>query len=77
MSNISISDLSVTGFELFTDSESFLNELTNDKLNIINGGIKEFPINNVPPTQPGFISCILPAPSFVAPTVPAPNPLGM
>lgn len=74
MSNISISDLSVTGSELFTDSESFLNELTNDKLNIINGGIRGL---LVPPTQPGFISCVLPAPSFVAPTVPAPNPLGM
>jgi hypothetical protein len=76
MSNISISDLSVTGFELFTDSESFLNELTNDKLNIINGGANLSLMNGVP-TQPGFISCILPAPSFVAPTVPAPAPVGM
>jgi hypothetical protein len=31
MSNISNSDLSVTGSELFTGSESFLNELTNDR----------------------------------------------
>jgi hypothetical protein len=76
MANILIIDLNLNGSELLTDSESFLNELTNDKLNIINGGANLSLMNGVP-TQPGFISCILPAPSFVAPTVPAPAPVGM
>jgi hypothetical protein len=38
MSNISIFDLNPTGSELFADSESFLNELTNSELNLLGGG---------------------------------------
>jgi hypothetical protein len=38
MSNISIFDLNPTGSELFADSESFLNELTNSELNFLGGG---------------------------------------
>lgn len=39
MATINISDLNPTGTELFSDSESFMNELVDGELQIINGGI--------------------------------------
>ena len=39
MATIKISDLHSAGSELFMDSESYLNELTNDELNIAHGGL--------------------------------------
>ncbi|MDB9305030.1 hypothetical protein PN488_11690 [Nodularia spumigena CS-591/12] len=38
MANIVISDLRPAGSELFMDSESYLNDLTNDELNQTSGG---------------------------------------
>lgn len=38
MATIKISDLASTGAELFHDSESFLNELTNQEINDVLGG---------------------------------------
>ena len=38
MANISISNLSVTGANLLTDSESYLNELTDAEMNETKGG---------------------------------------
>lgn len=38
MSTIKISDLCPTGSELFSDSESYMSELGDSELNIINGG---------------------------------------
>jgi hypothetical protein len=39
MANIAISDLCPTGANLFQDSESFLNNLTDEELNNTHGGI--------------------------------------
>ncbi|RUS98529.1 hypothetical protein DSM106972_081580 [Dulcicalothrix desertica PCC 7102] len=38
MATISISNLSATGADLFADSESYLNELTDSELNETKGG---------------------------------------
>jgi hypothetical protein len=38
MATIKISDLHSAGSELFIDSESYLNELTNEELNMAHGG---------------------------------------
>lgn len=38
MSNIKIADLQTAGAEFFSDSETFLNNLTNDALMSVNGG---------------------------------------
>jgi hypothetical protein len=38
MATIKISDLHSAGSELFMDSESYLNELTNEELNMTHGG---------------------------------------
>lgn len=38
MSTINISDLSPTGSDLFSDSETYMNELTNDELSLVSGG---------------------------------------
>ena len=40
MSNIKINDLKPSGAELFDDPESFLDELTNDDLQQIMGGLR-------------------------------------
>ncbi|WP_293075286.1 hypothetical protein [Moorena sp. SIO3H5] len=37
MADIKVNDLKPAGAELFADDESFINELTNDELNIIGG----------------------------------------
>lgn len=39
MANIQIADLSLTGSDLFLDSESFMEELTEYEISDINGGI--------------------------------------
>lgn len=39
MSNIAISDLHTTGSDLFSDSESYLNDLDNNEIEIIKGGL--------------------------------------
>ncbi len=38
MATIKISDLHPTGADLFQDSENYLNELTNDELDLAQGG---------------------------------------
>ena len=38
MANINISDLRPAGAELFLDSESFINELTDEELKLTKGG---------------------------------------
>ncbi|MCC3416504.1 MAG: hypothetical protein JGK24_15100 [Microcoleus sp. PH2017_29_MFU_D_A] len=38
MATIKIADLTPIGSEFFTDSESYLNELTDDELNMTKGG---------------------------------------
>ncbi|MEQ9234321.1 hypothetical protein [Coleofasciculus sp. E2-BRE-01] len=38
MSSLKISDLNPAGSELLLDSESYLNELTNEELNLTHGG---------------------------------------
>ena len=38
MATIAISDLNTPGLDLFQDSESFLNELKEDELNMTRGG---------------------------------------
>jgi hypothetical protein len=38
MANIKISDLQATGYELFSDSESFLSDLSDNELQITGGG---------------------------------------
>jgi hypothetical protein len=38
MADINISDINLNGFELFADSESFLNELSDDEINLLKGG---------------------------------------
>ena len=38
MATIKIADLSPVGSEFFADSESYLNELTDDELNMTQGG---------------------------------------
>jgi len=38
MANITISELRPAGTELFLDSESFINELTDEELNLTKGG---------------------------------------
>ena len=38
MATIKIADLRPVGSEFFADSESYLNELTNDELNMTQGG---------------------------------------
>ena len=44
MSNIKISNLHPTGSELFTDSESYMAELADSELDIINGGVWTTPV---------------------------------
>ena len=43
MATISISDLKPTGSELFFDSESYMSELGDSEINIINGGATTSP----------------------------------
>jgi hypothetical protein len=38
MATINITDLHTTGADLFSDSESYLNELMDDELNLTHGG---------------------------------------
>jgi len=42
MATIKLSNLHTAGSELFMDSESYLNELTNEELNIAHGGSSGF-----------------------------------
>ena len=39
MANITIVDIKPAGFELFSDSESFIKELNDDELNNLFGGL--------------------------------------
>lgn len=39
MATIAISDLHFSGSEFFSDSESYLDEITNQELNSIQGGV--------------------------------------
>ncbi len=47
MSNIKISQMPPAGSDLFSDSESFMSELTNDELDLISGGAFTSTIHNV------------------------------
>lgn len=44
MANILINDLCVTGFELFSDKESYLNELNDNEINSTHGGFTTSPV---------------------------------
>ena len=44
MSTIKISDLHPTGYDLFSDSEGYMNELGDSELDIINGGVFTTPV---------------------------------
>jgi hypothetical protein len=44
MATINISDLHSTGADLFSDSESYMNELTENELFGVNGGIVTTPV---------------------------------
>ena len=50
MATIKISDLHSAGSELFIDSESYLNELTNEELNTAHGGITSLLPTTLHPT---------------------------
>lgn len=43
MANITISELRPAGTQLFLDSESFINELTNEEFNLTKGGASVVP----------------------------------
>ncbi|MGB7444062.1 MAG: hypothetical protein WA919_23600 [Coleofasciculaceae cyanobacterium] len=62
MSKIKIHDLRPTGADLFDDSESFLNELSNDELNQAVGGLVLSPV----PTRP-FPTVTRPFPTVTRP----------
>ena len=55
MSNLTISNLTTTGSELFQDSEGFMDELNGDICEQLNGGLVvcTFPPINFPPIFPG------------------------
>jgi hypothetical protein len=44
MASIKISDLRPAGSDLFSDSESYISELGDSELNIINGGFTSSPV---------------------------------
>ncbi len=39
--NIKITHLNISGLELFEDNESFLHELTNEEIGVIEGGLQQ------------------------------------
>ncbi|NEO41860.1 MAG: hypothetical protein F6J90_38280 [Moorea sp. SIOASIH] len=43
MANIKVKDIKPTGADLFNDSESFMNELSNDELEQAMGGLVLYP----------------------------------
>lgn len=55
MSCLKISDLSVTGLELFQDAESFLNELSDREMENITGGWFSFLTDNFMPTTSNLV----------------------
>lgn len=57
MANITISELRPAGTELFLDSESFINELADEELNLTKGGISVTTV--VGPISPFLIIPIL------------------
>ena len=40
MANIKINDISFDGNDLFADTENFLDDLSNDDMNLIQGGLE-------------------------------------
>ncbi|EFA73820.1 hypothetical protein CRD_01030 [Raphidiopsis brookii D9] len=58
MANITISDLRPAGADLFSDSESYLNELTGSEINLMGGCFwpipKPWPIPRPKPRTPWF-----------------------
>ena len=70
MSNISISNLNLTGSELFADSESFMNELSDRELEI-SGGFPSPPI--LPDSRVIDPLKSIPPNSFPAFTIPLPQ----
>jgi hypothetical protein len=66
MSTIKISDLQPTGAELFSDSESYMNELGTDELVDINGGISTPVCVSVAATLVSVIVTIHTAASYLA-----------
>ncbi len=48
MATIKISDLQPVGTDLFSDSESYLNYLTDDELNLTKGGITPTTLSSLP-----------------------------
>ena len=54
MTKIKVNDIKPTGAELFDDSESFMNELSNDELEQAMGGL----ILSPKPTEPWSPFCV-------------------
>lgn len=48
MAKIAISDLRPTGYGLFSDSESYMTELTEDELGLQGGGISTVTVSSKP-----------------------------
>ncbi|PIG94025.1 hypothetical protein [Gloeocapsopsis sp. IPPAS B-1203] len=55
MSCLNISDLSVTGLELFQDAESFMNELSDREIENITGGWFSFLTDDFMPTTSNLV----------------------
>ncbi len=62
MSTINISDLRSTGADLFSDSESYMSELGDSELDIINGGGISFAVTVVTTVSLFVVTTIILAP---------------
>ena len=62
MSKIEIKDIGINGNDLFDDSESFLNDLSEDTFNSVNGGGITVTITTLPPPTTGPTSPLIPDP---------------
>lgn len=63
MATITIDNLSVTGSELFCDSESYLDQLSESDTLSIQGGFKTYPL----PTPPVFYTTLTTGPQPTPP----------
>jgi hypothetical protein len=60
MSKLKVSDLHSTGYQLFQDSESFLLDIKDEEINLIQGGIifPRFSVIQVPASEDIFVPSI-------------------
>lgn len=52
MAKIKVNNLNKTGLDLFDDSESYLNELTESEINLMGGFYWTYYIRKIPPIRP-------------------------